>query len=629
MNIKEIAQIAGVSPSTVSKVLNHKDSSIRPETRERVLKIAKEYHYTPYGSALSSQKTWVLGILLSVSTSLDMTLNGIIQTAQKNGYATLVCNSYSSMEQELKNLTTLIKNNVDAIIWEPVCEQSLNYKSYLQEKNLPFLVIGEHNEDTSNLISYHEFSYCMTQELLHAKHQQIACILTEGRQSPSFLEGYKRCLFDHQITLNEDFIFYDFSDALLYQIKQHQISGFICSHYQKALEFYQWINSFNYRIPEDFSLIVLKTDISETLTYPELSTYTVSKESFGSYLCEKLIAELENSSPVPQCFSQDFILDNYSTIRPPHQLSAKKITVVGSINIDTYLNVASLPHSGKTVSTSTSAVYPGGKGINQAVGAAKLGQRVTLIGNVGSDLDADLIYHALNEYGIETHGVKRCNQVDTGKAYIFVENSGNSMISILDGANHIFTPEDIQKNEHLFQNTIYCLIQSEIPLDTVYQACMTAHKFGAKTILKPSACNSLSESLLKHVDILVPNEDELNELCASETLSLEEKTTMLLNLGAKTIIVTLGDKGCYAKTRNWEEYFPATTFPSIDNTGASDAFISAFAAYLMNGYDLKKSIQIASYAAGFCISREGVVPSLIDKNTLESYIKQQNPDLLR
>ena len=96
--------------------------------------------------------------------------------------------------------------------------------------------------------------------------------------------------------------------------------------------------------------------------------------------------------------------------------------------MDTYLNVPQLPHTGKTVITSTSSVYPGGKGINQAIGASRLGHRVTLIGNVGSDLDSDNIYRALNENGVETHGVKRCLQTDTGKAYIFVDSNGDSMI---------------------------------------------------------------------------------------------------------------------------------------------------------------------------------------------------------
>ncbi len=311
----------------------------------------------------------------------------------------------------------------------------------------------------------------------------------------------------------------------------------------------------------------------------------------------------------------------------PFNLNTPKIVVVGSINMDTYLHVSQLPDTGKTVSTSTSSVYPGGKGINQAIGASKLGQHVALIGNVGSDLDSDNIYRALQEYGVDTYGIKRCFHLDTGKAYIFVESGGHSMISILAGANNIFTPEDIREKEHLFENTGYCLIQSEIPVETVQEACKIAHKYQVKTILKPSACSYFPSELLSNVDIIIPNEDELNVLCPNKT-SMEERAKSLMEHGIKTVIITLGERGCYVKTKEWEEYFPAVPFISVDSTGASDAFISALASYLLYGYTLKEAIKIATYAAGFCISREGVVPSLIDRNSLESYIRQKEVNLL-
>ena len=109
---------------------------------------------------------------------------------------------------------------------------------------------------------------------------------------------------------------------------------------------------------------------------------------------------------------------------------------------------------------------------------------------------------------------------------------------------------------------------------------------------------------------------------------MEEKAAWLYRQGAAVVIVTLGAAGCYVLSAELTERFAAKNFPSIDSTGAGDAFISALASYLLYGYPLKKAVSIASYAAGFCISREGVVPSLVDKNTLEAYIYQQEPELL-
>lgn len=106
------------------------------------------------------------------------------------------------------------------------------------------------------------------------------------------------------------------------------------------------------------------------------------------------------------------------------------------------------------------------------------------------------------------------------------------------------------------------------------------------------------------------------------------KTAFLLECGIEIVIATLGERGCYVRCVNLDKYFPAVPFPSVDNTGASDAFISALASYLLYGYSLEEAVQIATYAAGFCISREGVVPSLIDRRSLETYIKQQEKSLI-
>ena len=109
---------------------------------------------------------------------------------------------------------------------------------------------------------------------------------------------------------------------------------------------------------------------------------------------------------------------------------------------------------------------------------------------------------------------------------------------------------------------------------------------------------------------------------------LEEKADFFLKQGVQTVIITLGADGCYVKTAEWAESFPAEKFQAIDNTGACDAFISALAVYLQKGRSLRQAVRIATFAAGFCITREGVVPSLIDRGSLEAYIAQQAPELL-
>ena len=186
--------------------------------------------------------------------------------------------------------------------------------------------------------------------------------------------------------------------------------------------------------------------------------------------------------------------------------------------------------------------------------------------------------------------------------------------------------EDIYRNRRYFENGRFCLVQTEVPPDAVLAACRTARTCGVTTILKPASCLSLAPELLKYVDILVPNQDEITLLCPEGTL--EEKADFFLKQGVQTVIITLGADGCYVKTAEWAESFPAEKFQAIDNTGACDAFISALAVYLQRGRSLRQAVRIATFAAGFCITREGVVPSLIDRGSLEAYIAQKAPELL-
>lgn len=158
------------------------------------------------------------------------------------------------------------------------------------------------------------------------------------------------------------------------------------------------------------------------------------------YLCEKLIAQIEHDKEQHPSFVQDFHLDNTSTIAAPPTSAIKHVLVVGSINIDHYLSVPRLPHIGGTVSTKSAARYPGGKGVNQAIGAAKLGHRVTLIGNVGVDNGSDYIFKAMEQHGVNTAGVRRCAGEDTGSSFIFLAPNGESVIAILSGANASLTP---------------------------------------------------------------------------------------------------------------------------------------------------------------------------------------------
>lgn len=637
MKIKDIARLAGVSVSTVSKIMNNKDQGISAETRAHVLKIAKEYHYTPYSSVITtSTKSLTIGVIFRNTSDISMIMTGILETAGELGYAVVMCESKNSSTVELKSISMLISKRVDGILWEPVEPIDPKNLDEINSCNIPYQIINANTPNSIN-IDFKKLGYLATEALIKHGHANIACVFEKDAKNNSFFNGYKQCLFDNNINLNDEFAIeitdmYP-ADFPMGKITNHYISGLVISHYTVAIKLYEELNRLHYDTPYDISIVSLKDDVGIKTDYPPISTFTIPHYEFGRKIVNRLIEQIEKNisdSPLTDNDSAfDIDIDNLLSIDIPYLTRTKKIIVVGSINIDNYLNFDSLPHPGKTVSTSSASIYAGGKCLNEALGVAKLGHHAALIANVGNDSEADIIYELVKKYPIDTVGLKRCQGCQTGQAYIFVQNDGNSMISILLGANNTLDKKCIMENERLFTNASFCLLQTEVPLESIIQACIIAKKYGLKTVMKPSTSPQLPDKLLKMIDIIVPNLNEINDLCP-DFETMEQKAEHLISKGIGTVIVTLGAEGCYIKSKEFdcECRIPAKEFVSVDSSCAGDAFISALVSYLLYGYDLISAAKIATYAAGFSITRQGTSASLIDKNTLEVYIKQKEPELL-
>ncbi|MEY8353114.1 PfkB family carbohydrate kinase [Lachnospiraceae bacterium 54-53] len=622
MTIKEIAQLAGVSISTVSKIVNNKDSNITLETRNRVLKIVKDYNYSPYSSVKNSPetKTFILGLLLSSNSRTSQFINGAIDSAQKNGYSILICDSMENRENELKNITSLCKKHVDGVIWEPVDSESPEHKHCFDEQNIEVCFINSKNQPASYNIDFISMGYAATEILLKYGHTKVNCLTKlNSARSGHVLEGFKKCLVDHGIAYQPSMNLSMESEEWYGGILTHTPTGIVSTHYDSALLLMEQLSKLQLCIPADLSLISLRDDIRDDIAYRNISSIKIPYYEFGAFVCSRLIEKCEKTEAEATAFCVDFPLENDQSLGLPFDSREKKILVVGSINIDVTLNVDELPQPGRTVSTSLHSVMPGGKGANQAVGAAKLGKEVVLIGKVGSDYDSNLIYTCMEENHVDVQGLKRDPHSETGKAYIHVQEDGESAITILAGANHSLSSQDILLFEKLFENTGYCLLQTEVPEASIKTAARLAKKYGAKNILKPAAMKSISPDLMGLTDIFVPNRKEAELLCP-EIPEVEMKAKEFLRRGAKNVIITLGHSGCYMDTADYRGYLPTAPFPSVDTTGAADAFISALAVHLLDGCSMEASAKIASYAAGFCVSRQGVIPALIDKNSLQAYI---------
>ncbi|MBU5361192.1 LacI family DNA-binding transcriptional regulator [Enterococcus raffinosus] len=629
MNIRDIAKLAGVSVSTVSKIVNKKDASISNETRERVLKIVHEYNYTPYSSTINSTTTTgSIGILVNSDKYVDNALNGMIEYAQQRGYSPIILNSLGDHKQELRNITSLCTKQVDGIIWDPINESSLKNLKHIESLNIPRVLLGKWKDGLSYFIPYEENSYFLTKQLIEKKHKRIACIVRDDKSKEHFINGYKKALFKYNLKFNDSMIINTLDFSINDFIIEKQISGFVSADFYKSIELYNLTMQGGLKAPKDYSLLSIRndTDIEFKNYQNSLSTITINQTNFGAHICQALINLITNAEE-PEPFYEKMVLDNTNSIGIPAENDRQKILVVGSINMDTYLYSSKLPHNGATNFLSNLSKRPGGKGLNQAIGTAKLGHQVRLIGCIGTDSDSNTMFQELKKNSVDTEGIIRSNDTETGQAYISVESSGDSMISILPGANAELSPTFIKNKHELFSNVKYCLVQTEIPIDAVEITCTLATENDVKTILKPSASKKIPNSLLAKVDYLIPNEEELTSLCPDYE-TIEEKANFLISKGVGNVIVTLGKNGCFLKNSKQEKYFPAANFSAIDSTGASDAFISALSAYLLREYCLEKAIQIAIYAAGFLVSRDGITTALVDRTTLESYIAKKEPQLL-
>ncbi len=632
MTIKEIAQLAGVSISTVSKIVNNKDENINPDTRTRVLKIVKEYNYTPYGMVKnnSQAKTFIIGILFRNSYHVERMVGGILETAQKHGYSIMVLDSQNCREEELKNITSLCKNKVDGVLWEPISKESTDSERYFTELNIPVLYFNPGNLTEGDWIDFSKLGYALTEKLIQYKHTKIACLLKKSSsRSQAVFDGYQKSLFKNHLKLDNNLILYGDDAGYIQKIVTQNVTAVISSHFELSVKLYKHFTHFRHSIPADLSVVSLKEDSRDDAFYSGISSIRIPYRDFGRYICEKLIRRCEKREDhrVSDSFTFSLALENENSIDIPSLYRSRNIVVTGSINIDHTFNVDILPQAGKTTRIISASKTLGGKGANQSIGVARFNIDVSLIGEIGNDVESAFIFDVFERENVNTHGIHKNLKAQTGQAYIYIESSGESSITILSGANGNLTPDDITERRDIFRNAGFCLLSAELSIPVILRAAKYGKEFGAVNILKPAAMKTFPKELMSYIDIFVPNQSEA-ALLVPEYAGIEDQAEYFFQKGIPTVIITLGHQGCYLRTKDIRGFYPAAAFTPVDTTGGADAFISALAVYLSQGRSIDKAVRIATYAAGYCISKRGVVSALIDKGTLESQLIKIHPELL-
>lgn len=303
-----------------------------------------------------------------------------------------------------------------------------------------------------------------------------------------------------------------------------------------------------------------------------------------------------------------------------------KICVVGSSMIDLISKVPRLPKLGETLVGHSFHLGYGGKGANQAVMAAKLGARVTMVNKVGRDVFGEGTLGNYREQGIDTTHVMFDESRFSGVAPIFVDDNAQNFIVIVPGANLGLLPADVQKARQVILEADILICQLEILMETTLEAFRIAKSGNVRTILNPAPAAPIPDELLKLTDICAPNETETELLTGEPVGKLDEAEAAarkLLSRGPGTVILTLGERGALLVDKNNVENIPAIKVDAVDPTGAGDAFVGSLAAFLGEGLSMQDAIRRANAVAALSVTRIGTQVSFPKRAEADDFLKQQ------
>jgi len=275
-------------------------------------------------------------------------------------------------------------------------------------------------------------------------------------------------------------------------------------------------------------------------------------------------------------------------------MAQTNILVFGSINVDLVTKVNNLPAQGETVFAETFLTENGGKGANQAVSAARLGAKVSMIGRVGSDGFGRQVLRNLESESINTEMVTEDSDTNTGIALITIDSQSRNTIVVSSGANMTCGATELRYLEASLAKTDCLILQNEVPYVVNLKAARLARGKGVQVVWDPAPFVTDTEELINNVDYLTPNQNEAQLLAKCEITderSIHKALQRIKKLSDAVCLITMGEDGVFFLSGSELSHVPSYEVESVDSVAAGDAFAGGFATALSEGKSLPVAIK--------------------------------------
>jgi len=286
-----------------------------------------------------------------------------------------------------------------------------------------------------------------------------------------------------------------------------------------------------------------------------------------------------------------------------------EVVCVASWNVDLVARVPEPLERGQTQMATQLERLPGGKGSNAAIAAARQGARTALVARIGNDDFGAMGLALWDREGIDTRHVMRDPTRPNGTALILVYDDGDNSIAVYPGANAAMDLAQVRSAADLLAGARVVMASCEVPLAATCAAFEKARAHGVCTLLNPAPAMTLPDALWPLIDVLTPNEGELQGLSACQ--DVDEGARSLLARGVGAVVVTLGDRGCGLwRAGHQTLHLPGHRVDVVDTIGAGDSFTGALAAALARREDWPEALASANAAAALSTQGRGAVAAM-------------------